>query len=709
MSVFVDEFFEDVDALRNAPLFEADGVYIDALAEEVRAAVHADDVYLACTNTGTSALIYALEAVGVERGDEVVLSAWSFISDLLAVEQLGATPVFVDVDPKTWLMDPSLLDYTLSTHRYAKAVLAVDMFGAPCDYLGLVNVCEAHNVPLVEDAADALGQPTPLGRCGAVQGVSAAATSFNFAKPLGGYTTGGAVLLRSAVKADELNAKFNYGQFGEVEHGVHEAMSGLTCALAAKRLRRRATAKARRLEYLAMIRKYLNGVAKFQEVYPNTEHSWYNVTVVVDDADVRKRLLMNGKICKDAMTNLARWPRGVAYQYPVAADLAARSITFFSWPCSPLDELEVVLSRSVQHERRSIIATRLAGQQPDDDYCWVPSDMTTPAYVVNVDKFAAAYRRMQIVAKSVVERHDMRVLYAVKANPVPELTQVVDGVACSGVDELDFVQPGVDVHVHAPALADSDLQRLLKHKVTCVVLSTPEQVRRFAKPLRGQGVSVGIRLDPFCASRHGAPFDEWLSVDLDMVDGVHVHDANLLHYMVVPNVSVTPLAKLLMMKRFDWLNLGGGFAVNEINDAARLIAQLPNVPEVVYIEPGRALVESSTVLVCTVLDVKPWRREVVVDASAHCHANTAALGGKQLTLVNEPDDGERWFVHGPVCTASDLFGEYRFNEQPVVGQRLMFANAGAYTISFMNRFNGLRVPDIALIKNGKLSMSQFHL
>jgi len=112
-------------------------------------------------SSGTAALHLALEVVGVSRGDDVVMSDLTFAASAFAATYLGARPCFVDGDPLTWQIDPDLLAEELAQRaaagRLPAAVVSVDLYGSVADGTRLAAVCAEYGVPLVEDAAEAVG------------------------------------------------------------------------------------------------------------------------------------------------------------------------------------------------------------------------------------------------------------------------------------------------------------------------------------------------------------------------------------------------------------------------------------------------------------------------------------------------------------------------------------------------------------------------
>jgi len=135
------------------------GPHVDAFEEEFAARVGVG--HAVALSSGTAALHLALLLSGVGAGDEVLVPSFTFVATANAVVYLGATPIFVDCDADTWTVDPGLvadeLDRRAASGRVPAAVVTVDLYGQSCDYDRLLEACDRHGVPLIEDAAEALG------------------------------------------------------------------------------------------------------------------------------------------------------------------------------------------------------------------------------------------------------------------------------------------------------------------------------------------------------------------------------------------------------------------------------------------------------------------------------------------------------------------------------------------------------------------------
>lgn len=150
------------------------GPHVDAFEAEL--AARAETAHAAALSSGTAALHLAMRWLGVKRGDEVICSTLTFSATVNPVLYEKGTPVFVDSDPATWNMDPAALaealDDSVRRGRKPKAVVLVHLYGQSADIDPIVELCRRHDVPLVEDAAEALGAtykgraPGSFGLCG---------------------------------------------------------------------------------------------------------------------------------------------------------------------------------------------------------------------------------------------------------------------------------------------------------------------------------------------------------------------------------------------------------------------------------------------------------------------------------------------------------------------------------------------------------------
>jgi UDP-2-acetamido-2-deoxy-ribo-hexuluronate aminotransferase len=155
-------------------------------------------------SSGTDALLLALIACGIGRGDAVFTTTFTFIATAEVISLLGAIPVFVDIDPKTYNIDLYKLEETIqkfkSTSQVPKGVIPVDLFGLPADYDGIKAISKEHNLVVIGDAAQSFGAEYKGKKSCSLSDISC--TSFFPAKPLGCYGDGGMCFTDDPEKAD---------------------------------------------------------------------------------------------------------------------------------------------------------------------------------------------------------------------------------------------------------------------------------------------------------------------------------------------------------------------------------------------------------------------------------------------------------------------------------------------------------------------------
>ena len=221
----------DLDAAVQA-VFESarfiGGPEVSALEEEV-ARYCSSPQAIACAS-GTDALLLSLRALDVGPGDEVVTSAFSFFASAGTIVNVGAQPVFVDIDPRTFNLDPHRLEAAITP--LTKAVIAVHLYGQCCDLTAVRAVCEKHQIWLIEDAAQAIGAEWEGKRAGSVGDTGC--FSFFPSKNLGGAGDGGMITARDAGLAERLRLLREHGAKPKYYHslvGTNSRLDALQAAI----------------------------------------------------------------------------------------------------------------------------------------------------------------------------------------------------------------------------------------------------------------------------------------------------------------------------------------------------------------------------------------------------------------------------------------------------------------------------------------------
>ena len=190
------------------------GPNVQAFEQEAAAYLGAPHA-VACAS-GTDALHLAVVAAGIGPGDEVITSPFTFIATAEAICYTGATPVFVDIDPQTFNIDPALIEAAITPRT--KAIIPVHIFGQPADMAAIKAICERHNLLLIEDCAQSFGAATG----GAMTGSIGSLGCFSFfpSKNLGCYGDGGLITCATAELADEIKVLRNHGSRVRYHHSV---------------------------------------------------------------------------------------------------------------------------------------------------------------------------------------------------------------------------------------------------------------------------------------------------------------------------------------------------------------------------------------------------------------------------------------------------------------------------------------------------------
>jgi dTDP-4-amino-4,6-dideoxygalactose transaminase len=172
---------------------------------------------------GLDALRMILLGYGIGAGDEVLVPSQTFIATWLAVSETGATPVPVDIDARTYNIDPALIESSITERT--KAIIPVHLYGQPADMDAILTVAEKHSLKVIEDAAQAHGALYKGQPCGSLG--HAAAFSFYPGKNLGAFGDGGAVTTNDKRLADHIRSLSNYGSSRKYHHEIKGCNSRL--------------------------------------------------------------------------------------------------------------------------------------------------------------------------------------------------------------------------------------------------------------------------------------------------------------------------------------------------------------------------------------------------------------------------------------------------------------------------------------------------
>lgn len=310
--------------------------------------------------SGTDALLLALMAWGVQAGDAVFVPSFSFFASAEVISLLGATPVFVDVLPDTFNIDPAQFEKAvmavqlqdarvhplpataLQEKLTPKAIITVDLFGQPADYAALLPIAAKYRIKVLEDAAQGFGGSTNNAHVCNL-GCDAAATSFFPAKPLGCYGDGGAVFTNDELTANIIKSLRVHGKgkdkYDNVRIGLNARMDTLQAAIVLPKLEIFSEELIKRQQVADWYDTYITEEAIVVKpvLISGNASAWAQYSILCNDADHRARLQA---VLKDAgIPTMVYYETPLPFlavyaeldysvgDFPVAEDLSTRIVS----------------------------------------------------------------------------------------------------------------------------------------------------------------------------------------------------------------------------------------------------------------------------------------------------------------------------------------------------------------------------------------------
>lgn len=236
------------------------------------------------TQSGTAALHVALYELGLKDGDEVILPALTFAATANPVMYTGARPVFVDVDARTWNLEPEQIRKNITGKT--KAIIPVHLYGNPCNMQEIMHIAEEYNLHVIEDATESLGAKY-MGRYTGTFGTFGC-FSFNGNKVI---TTGGGGMVVGNDKKKLEHIKFLTTQardeaqgYYHPEIGFNYRMTNLEAALGLAQMERLETFLAKKKKFSSIYKEYLSDIefVRFQEEYEGAESCWWITSIMFD-------------------------------------------------------------------------------------------------------------------------------------------------------------------------------------------------------------------------------------------------------------------------------------------------------------------------------------------------------------------------------------------------------------------------------------------
>lgn len=355
------------------------------------------------------------------------------------------------------------------------------------------------------------------------------------------------------------------------------------------------------------------------------------------------------------------------------------------------------------------------------------NELPTPCYVIDENIIEENCKALADVMK----KTGCHVLLAQKAFSnyalYPLIGKYLSGTTASGLYEarLGREEMGRENHVFAPAYKDEDMDELVK---ICdhIVFNSISQLEKHKKKCRN--VSIGIRVNPEFSTQNGHEIYDpcgkgsRLGVTADLLRNADLTGIDGLHFHTLCEQNSDDLKKTLdvveekfdfLLRKVKWVNFGGGhhitrkdYNVELLCDCITHIKEKYNVK--VYIEPGEAVALNAGYFITTVLDkVKNSGITcLILDGSAACHMPdvlempyTPPLS--EGSIIETPEKEFDYRLGGNTCLAGDIIGNYRFDHDVQIGERLTFCDMAIYSMVKNNTFNGIPLPSIySMDRNG---------
>ncbi len=347
-------------------------------------------------------------------------------------------------------------------------------------------------------------------------------------------------------------------------------------------------------------------------------------------------------------------------------------------------------------------------------------ELQTPCYVIDKRQLEENLK----ILREVADEAGCKILLAQKAyscyDTYPLIAKYLDGTTASGLFEarLGYEKMGKENHIFSPAYKEKEFDEIVQ---ICdhILFNSVAQVNKFKDRLQGR--SAGLRINPECSTQEGhaiydpcAPgsrlgvtiknFDESV---LDVIDGLHFHTlCEQNSDDLVKTLSAVEEKFGRYLHRVKWLNFGGGHHITRKDyDRKTLIEQIQRVKKKygveVYVEPGEAIALNAGYLVTEVLEkVDNGITTLILDASAACHMPDVLEMPYRPPLRDGFLPEEKPFCYrlsSVTCLAGDVIGDYSFEKEVHIGDKLYFEDMAIYSMVKNNTFNGMPLPSIALM------------
>ena len=266
----------------------ATSTYVGLFEKKIEEYLNSSSILCA---SGTSALHIALISLGLEEGDEVICPSVSFAATWNAIRYVRATPVFVDIEPDKWCIDVSKIEEKIN-HK-TRAIICVDLYGNPCDYISLQEICRENNLLLVCDAAQSFGSTynnKPIGTFGDIS-----CFSFNLNKIITSLGGGAITLNNNKFNKERINLLINQNKKGtEYDFygiGYNYRINSINASVGYSQLLRISEILKKKQQILEWYKEELSHLVKFQKIQEKSTSNNWLIVVKFKNAEAKKNIL----------------------------------------------------------------------------------------------------------------------------------------------------------------------------------------------------------------------------------------------------------------------------------------------------------------------------------------------------------------------------------------------------------------------------------
>lgn len=321
---------------------------------EAKLAVFSGAKFCSAVANGTDALQIALMALEIGPGDEVITTPFSFFATVETICILGAIPIFVDIDPETYNLDPSKLEAAITSKT--KAIIPVSLYGQCADFDEINQIANKHNLPVIEDAAQSFGATYKQKRSCNLSTI--ATTSFFPSKPLGCYGDGGALFTSDSDLAARISQIRLHGQDKRYSHaviGMNSRMDTLQAAILLEKLEIFEDELHKRDEVASRYIKQIGNGIRTPKIRDYNTSAWAQFTIEVD-----ARENFCNALKERGIPTAIHYPRGLHQQsaitklglktqpMPVTEKVANRVVSLPMHPYLEASEQDAIVSSLVE-------------------------------------------------------------------------------------------------------------------------------------------------------------------------------------------------------------------------------------------------------------------------------------------------------------------------------------------------------------------------